>query len=410
MTQHTFLFNDTVRNNIAYGLVGNSEEAMVAAARAAHAHDFIEQLPNGYDTEIGELGLRLSGGQRQRIAIARALLKDAPILVLDEATSALDNESERLVQQALEMLMRGRTTLVIAHRLSTIRSADRIVVLVDGAVGRAGNPRGAARARRRVPQALRSSIRPSRDRGLIRVRILTMARPGKSSRNASRWREAQMTALTVVGPPLLYAVLWLLVRTLRVEIEGLDRVRERWRRGERVVLAFWHGRLLALATAASRIEVRPCILVSQHRDGEIATRILRRWGVETVRGSTSRGAIAGLRGLLRAHRDGYDLALGPDGPRGPCCEAKAGVVQIASATGADLFPVGAAGDRVWRLRSWDRMIIPKPFSRLLLIVGEPLSVAPDADERAVEAARAQIQTTLNELTAAAERRMQAGSR
>ncbi len=132
VTQHTFLFNDTVRNNIGYGLAGTSEDAIVAAARAAHADSFIRQLPEGYDTEIGELGLRLSGGQRQRIAIARALLKDAPILILDEATSALDNESERLVQEALEALMRGRTTLVIAHRLSTIRSADRIVVLVGG--------------------------------------------------------------------------------------------------------------------------------------------------------------------------------------------------------------------------------------------------------------------------------------
>jgi subfamily B ATP-binding cassette protein MsbA len=134
VTQHTFLFNDTVRNNIAYGSLDQGMDAIVAAAQAAYAHDFIMELPQGYDTMIGELGLRLSGGQRQRIAIARALLKNAPILVLDEATSALDNESERLVQQALETLMRGRTTLVIAHRLSTIRSADRIVVLVRGRV------------------------------------------------------------------------------------------------------------------------------------------------------------------------------------------------------------------------------------------------------------------------------------
>ena len=109
-------------------------DAIVQAARAAYAHEFITELPDGYDTMVGELGLRLSGGQRQRIAIARALLKNAPILVLDEATSALDNESERLVQQALERLVEGRTTLVIAHRLSTIRSADRIVVLVKGRI------------------------------------------------------------------------------------------------------------------------------------------------------------------------------------------------------------------------------------------------------------------------------------
>jgi subfamily B ATP-binding cassette protein MsbA len=134
VTQFTFLFNDTVRNNIAYGDVGTSMERIEAAARAANAHEFIRELPRGYDTVIGELGVKLSGGQRQRLAIARALLKNAPILILDEATSALDNESERLVQEAIERLMAGRTTLVIAHRLSTIRNADRIAVLERGRI------------------------------------------------------------------------------------------------------------------------------------------------------------------------------------------------------------------------------------------------------------------------------------
>jgi subfamily B ATP-binding cassette protein MsbA len=138
VTQHTFLFNDTVRNNIAYGDRERDMGAIIAAAKAAHAHDFIEAMPNGYDSEIGEMGLQLSGGQRQRLAIARALLKDAPILILDEATSSLDADSERSVQEALETLMRTRTTIVIAHRLSTIRKADRIVVMVDGRIAEEG--------------------------------------------------------------------------------------------------------------------------------------------------------------------------------------------------------------------------------------------------------------------------------
>ena len=134
VTQHTFLFNDTVRNNISYGDPSKDMEDVVRAAMAANAHDFIMGLPSGYDTVIGELGLRLSGGQRQRIAIARAVLKNAPILILDEATSSLDSESERLVQDALDGLMEDRTSLVIAHRLSTICNATRIVVLSDGKI------------------------------------------------------------------------------------------------------------------------------------------------------------------------------------------------------------------------------------------------------------------------------------
>ena len=134
VTQDTILFNDTVRNNIAYGQPTIPAEKVEEAAQAALAHDFIVAMPNGYDTVIGERGLRLSGGERQRISIARAILKNAPILVLDEATSALDTESESLVQSALQNLMSGRTVFVIAHRLSTVRRADRILVLESGMI------------------------------------------------------------------------------------------------------------------------------------------------------------------------------------------------------------------------------------------------------------------------------------
>jgi subfamily B ATP-binding cassette protein MsbA len=134
VTQDTVLFDDTIGRNIAYGSTEATPQQIEAAARAANAHDFIARLPRGYDTTIGERGQRLSGGQRQRIAIARALLKNAPILVLDEATSALDTESELLVQEALANLMMNRTSFVIAHRLSTIRRADAIVVLENGRI------------------------------------------------------------------------------------------------------------------------------------------------------------------------------------------------------------------------------------------------------------------------------------
>ncbi len=132
--QETTLFGGPVRENIAYGRLGATDEEIEAVARAAHAHEFIVEFPDGYDTVVGERGVKLSGGQRQRIAIARALLKNPAILILDEATSSLDSESERLVQDALETLMQGRTTFVIAHRLSTVRRADRIVVLDDGRI------------------------------------------------------------------------------------------------------------------------------------------------------------------------------------------------------------------------------------------------------------------------------------
>lgn len=138
VTQEPILFNETVRDNIAYGNPGANETQIVAAAKAAFAHDFITRFPKGYDTMIGELGGRLSGGEKQRLCIARALIKDAPILILDEATSSLDSEAESVVQKALENLMQGRTTVVIAHRLSTIAAADQIAVIVGGHIVETG--------------------------------------------------------------------------------------------------------------------------------------------------------------------------------------------------------------------------------------------------------------------------------
>lgn len=235
-----------------------------------------------------------------------------------------------------------------------------------------------------------------------------MAKPDGDAGKRKRWREARLAVLAAVAPPLLYAVLWLLSRTLRVDVEGLEGVRERWSRGARVVMTFWHGRQLLVAIAFPEIpQARPCIMVSHHRDGEIATEMLRRWGVATVRGSTTRGAVSGLRALLKAHRDGHDITMAPDGPRGPRCVVKPGIVHVAKSMSGELFPVGAAGSRVWRLRNWDRMIIPKPFSRLLLLVGDPVPVPREASAEDVADACVAVERALNELSDEAERRMQA---
>ena len=136
---NNFLFNTSIEENIRLGRLDATKEEIEQAAKAAYAHDFICDLKEGYDTQIGERGVRLSGGQQQRLAIARAFLKNAPILILDEATSSLDNESEKMVQEALNALMKGRTVIVIAHRLSTVRHADRILVLQEGSIVESGN-------------------------------------------------------------------------------------------------------------------------------------------------------------------------------------------------------------------------------------------------------------------------------
>jgi subfamily B ATP-binding cassette protein MsbA len=139
--QETFLFNTSVRDNLLFAKLDATEEEMVVAARAAYAHQFIMELPNGYDTEIGERGVKLSGGQKQRLALARAILADPRILILDEATSSVDAEAEYLIQQALDQVLKGRTAIVIAHRLSTVRSADKIIALEEGHIREVGDHR-----------------------------------------------------------------------------------------------------------------------------------------------------------------------------------------------------------------------------------------------------------------------------
>jgi ABC-type multidrug transport system fused ATPase/permease subunit len=141
VTQETILFNDTVRNNIAFGVPGAVMEDIERVAKAANAHDFIMGMPQGYDTFIGDRGIKISGGEKQRIAIARALFKDPPVLILDEATSQLDSQSERLVQEAIDRLMENRTVFVIAHRLSTVEHADRIIVFEKGRIVESGTHR-----------------------------------------------------------------------------------------------------------------------------------------------------------------------------------------------------------------------------------------------------------------------------
>jgi subfamily B ATP-binding cassette protein MsbA len=182
--QDTLLFGGTVRENILYGRLSASEAAMVEAARAANAHEFIIQLPKGYDTVVGERGVKLSGGQRQRVAIARAILKDPRILLLDEATSSLDSESEGLVQEALERLMKGRTSIVIAHRLSTIKNADRIAVLSDGELAGFGTHAELMALDGLYARLYRMQFKPEQPMPVVgqpaEKEIVTMARPRRS--------------------------------------------------------------------------------------------------------------------------------------------------------------------------------------------------------------------------------------
>ena len=215
------------------------------------------------------------------------------------------------------------------------------------------------------------------------------------------WRERLLGALVVVAPVALSGALWILAKTLRIQYRDADALFAAWARRERVIIAFWHNRSV-LMPIPYRGE-KMCIMNSQHRDGEIATRALARWGIHSVRGSATRGGIGGFLQLVRAYRDGYDLAVVPDGPRGPRYVAKAGVIHLARATGARIFPVSYAASRSRQLRSWDRLIIPLPFARVVFTVGAPLAIDRDADDAMVETVRQSLEANLIGLGESAER-------
>lgn len=219
--------------------------------------------------------------------------------------------------------------------------------------------------------------------------------------SAARPRRAlARKALVAVAPMVLSAALRVLAWTVRVRLVNVDEVFGRWARGERVILAFWHNRVVMMPLQCRGRKV--CIMNSQHRDGEIATRALAHWGIRSVRGSATRGGVGGFLRLVDAYRDGFDLAVVPDGPRGPRCRVKPGVLYLAKATGARIVPVSYAAGWKRRLRSWDRLVVPLPFSRVVYVAGDPLTVPRDAGEPEIEHLRVELEGRLNRATADAE--------
>ncbi len=202
---------------------------------------------------------------------------------------------------------------------------------------------------------------------------------------------------------LALGALWLLGKTTRKRYVGTEELLACWQRGEQVILTFWHGRiLLMLFPYRTYRSQKACVMNSVHRDGEIITRVLKRFGISAVRGSSTRGWMGGLKGMLEAYRQGYDLLVIPDGPRGPRYHAKPGVLQLARATGAPIFPAtyGAA----WKttVRSWDRLLIPFPLSRVTYVIGRPIRVPADASANLMEEKRKELENTLLTITAQAD--------
>ncbi len=221
-----------------------------------------------------------------------------------------------------------------------------------------------------------------------------------AKRRRPRWLDALILAL---APRVISAVIALLGRTARIEFIGEDELFARWRDGQPSLIAFWHDRLLMMPVAYRGPGMR--ILLSPSQDGEIASRALDRWGIGSVRGSASRGGARGFLALVHAFRKGADLGLVPDGPRGPRRVAKPGVVHVARATGALLFPVSYAASHGRFLRSWDRLFVPRPFARVCFVIGTPMTVPRDADDGAIEDYRVELERRLTAATRAAEERV-----
>lgn len=218
-----------------------------------------------------------------------------------------------------------------------------------------------------------------------------------------RRRRPLRSLLAALAPPLLRVVCRSIIWTLRVEYRGAAPLRARWAGGGRAIISFWHNRQLLLPLMASFAPI--CVMVSHSRDGEMATKVLRAWRIQTVRGSASHGAVRGFLQLVRAYRAGANLAILPDGPRGPRYVAKPGVVHLGKTLDTPIYPMTFAASRAVMLGSWDRLIIPLPFARVVVEVGEPLIVPADADAAQLEAIRATLDERLRGLTESVEAEM-----
>lgn len=214
-----------------------------------------------------------------------------------------------------------------------------------------------------------------------------------------RWRDRRRRLELLLAPALISAVLQVLAWTARTRLLGGDDLFGRWQRGERIILAFWHSHSLMMPL---QVRGQPiCIMNSLSHDGEIVTRAVARWGIRSVRGSATRGGLRGFMQLLDAYRHGENLVLAPDGPKGPRHEAKPGIIHLAKATGAPIFPISYTASPHLQLPTWDRMIIPLPFSRVVYVVEEPISVARDASAEDIEKHRAELQRRLEHAEEAA---------